>query len=92
MPHVVCEPCRDCRYTHCVLVCPVDSFREGERMLYIHPDVCIDCGACVSECPVEAIYPDDAVPEAWKSYIALNAEMAPQCPVITEQKPPLAAG
>ncbi|MBN2024828.1 MAG: 4Fe-4S binding protein [Pirellulales bacterium] len=92
MPHVVCEPCRDCRYTNCVLVCPVESFREGERMLYIHPDVCIDCGACVSECPVEAIYPDDAVPEKWRSYIALNAEMAPQCPVITERKPPLGAG
>lgn len=90
MAHVVCEPCRDCKYTDCVVVCPVDCFHEGERMLYIDPDVCIDCEACVPECPVEAIFMDQNVPAEWESYIKLNAEMAPKYPVITEKKTPLA--
>jgi len=59
-------------------------------MLYIDPDPCVDCEACVPECPVEAIFLDDNVPEKWRGYIALNAEMAPQCPQITERKEPLA--
>ncbi len=90
MTHVVCQPCENCKYTDCVVVCPVECFYEGERMLYIHPDECIDCEACVPECPVEAIFLDANVPEEWKSYIQLNAEMAPKCPVITEKKTPLA--
>jgi len=92
MTYVVCQPCYDCRYTDCVVVCPVNCFHEGERMLYIHPDDCIDCGACIPECPVEAIFTEDDVPEEWKDYIRINAEMAPQCPVITEKKPPLCEG
>lgn len=92
MPHVVCEPCYDCRYTDCVVVCPTDSFREGERMLYIDPQTCIDCEACVSTCPVEAIYLDTNVPGEWTKYVAINAEMAAQCPVIVERKEPLAKG
>lgn len=59
-------------------------------MLYIHPDECIDCEACVPECPVEAIYHEDNVPDDMQEYIKLNAEMAPQCEVITEKKTPLA--
>ncbi len=89
MTHVVCQPCYDCRYTDCVVVCPVECFYEGEHMLYIHPDECIDCEACVPECPVEAIYLAENVPEEWKDYIRINAEMAPKCPVITEKKQPL---
>ena len=89
MTHVVCEPCFDCKYTSCVVVCPVECFYEGEQLLYIHPEECIDCEACVPECPVDAIFHEDNVPEEWKPFIALNAEMAPQSPVITEQKPPL---
>ena len=89
MTHVVCEPCYECRYTDCVEVCPVDCFREGEKMLYIDPDECIDCEACVPECPVEAIYLDESVPEQWSRYVELNAEMAPQCEPITEKKKPL---
>ncbi len=89
MPHVVCEPCQDCKHTDCVLVCPVDCFREGERMLYIDPDECIDCDACVSECPVDAIFVDEDVPPRWHDYIALNAEMAPQCEPTTEKQKPL---
>jgi ferredoxin len=55
-------------------------------MLYIHPEECIDCEACVPECPVEAIFHEDNLPEQWTDYTALNAELASQCPVITEQK------
>ena len=89
MTHVVLESCIRCKYTDCVVVCPVECFYEGEKMLYIHPDECIDCEACVPECPVEAIFHEDNVPEEWKDFTALNAEMASQCPVITEKKEPL---
>ena len=92
MAMVVCEPCFGCKFTDCVVVCPVDAFREGEQMLFIHPDVCIDCGACVPECPVSAIYYEGDVPEPWREYIALNAEMAPQCPEIIERRTPALAG
>ena len=87
MAMVVTEPCFGCKYTDCVVVCPADCFYEGEHMLFIHPDECIDCGACVTECPVEAIFFEDDVPEPWKPFIDLNREMAPQCPNITEQLP-----
>jgi len=59
-------------------------------MLYIDPEHCIDCQACVAECPVEAIFHEDDVPDPWKDFIALNAEMATKCPQITEKKDPLA--
>jgi len=68
----------------------VECFYEGELMLYIHPDECIDCEACVAECPVEAIFHQDNLLEDWSSYTAQNAEMAEQCKVITEKKTPLA--
>jgi ferredoxin len=58
-------------------------------MVFIHPDECIDCCACVPECPVEAIFYQDDVPEKWKEYVDLNREMAPRCPRLTERKPPL---
>jgi ferredoxin len=90
MTHVVAEPCFNCKYTDCVVVCPVECFYEGESMLYIHPEECIDCEACVPECPVEAIFHEDNLPEEWKDYKQLNAELATQCPVITEKKEPLA--
>lgn len=90
MPHVVTEPCIKCKHTNCVTVCPVDSFREDEEMLVIDPEVCIDCGACMSECPVQAIYAQEDVPEKWQSYVHLNADKAPNLPVITEKKEPLA--
>jgi ferredoxin len=90
MPHVVTQPCFGCKYTDCVAVCPADCFYEGESMLYTHPDECIDCGQCIAECPVEAIFRDADVPDEWHDFIALNAEMAPQRPNITCQKAPLA--
>jgi len=74
MAFVVCEPCRDCKYTDCVVVCPTDCFYQDDVQLYIDPDECIDCGACVPECPVEAIFHDANAPAAWTRFIALNAE------------------
>ena len=74
MAFVVCEPCRDCKYTDCVVVCPCECFYQDDQMLYIDPLECIDCEACVPECPVEAIFPERNVPEQWTSYIPLNAE------------------
>ena len=76
MAYVVTEPCINCKYTNCAAVCPVDAFREGPNFLTIDPLECIDCDACVSECPVEAIYPDDEVPEEWEHYIELNERLA----------------
>lgn len=92
MAYVVTAPCDGCKYTDCVTVCPCDCFREGDKMLYIDPDECIDCDACRSECPVEAIFHEDEVPAEWSNYIQLNAEMAAKRPPITEKKPPLAGG
>ena len=86
MTYVVIDNCQKCRYTDCVVVCPVDCFHAAPDMLYIDPDECIDCGACVPECPVEAIFPEDEVPEGKKEWTAINAERAPQFPVITEKE------
>ena len=74
MAHVVCEPCHDCKYTDCVVVCPCECFYEDGSMLYIDPEHCIDCQACTPECPVEAIYQDIDVPAKWSHFIAVNAE------------------
>jgi ferredoxin len=73
---VVTRPCHDCKYTDCVTVCPVDCFYQDEWMLYIHPDECIDCGACIDECPVGAIYHAREVPTEWEGYLELNREKA----------------
>ena len=86
MTFVVTEPCFNCKYTDCIVVCPVECFYEGESMLYIHPQECIDCDACVPECPVEAIFGEENVPDEWKDYTQLNADMSQKCPVITEKK------
>lgn len=86
MAMVVTEPCIGCKHTDCVLVCPVDCFYEGESMLYIDPDECVDCGACISECPPAAIYYEDDVPSEWRHFIELNREMSAKCPNITEKK------
>lgn len=89
MTHVVTKPCDNCRYTDCVVVCPVECFYEGETMLYIHPDECIDCEACVPECPVEAIFHEDDVPDEFKNFIQINADKSEECENITERKDPL---
>jgi ferredoxin len=87
MTFVVTAPCFGCKYTDCVVVCPADCFHEGEQMLYIDPDACTCCGACEPECPVEAIYYEDNVPEEWKEFIPLNAEMSQTTPsILTKQE------
>lgn len=83
MTYVVTDNCIRCKYMDCVAVCPVDCFHEGEHMLVIHPDECIDCGVCEPECPAEAIKPDtEPGVETW---LALNRRMAAVLPVITEK-------
>jgi len=89
MAHVVAEPCIACKYTDCVSVCPVDAFREGVNFLVIDPAACIDCGLCVSECPVSAIFSEDDLPAKWADYLELNARFAAAWPRIDTQKPPL---
>lgn len=74
MALVVCQPCHDCKYTDCVTVCPVDCFYEDAQQLYIDPEECIDCMACIPECPVEAIFHETEVPSRWSDFIRLNAE------------------
>src|SRR3954463_16788583 len=76
MTHTVCEPCNDCKYTDCCVVCPVECFYMDDMMLYIDPVDCIDCEACVPECPVEAIFAEANVPAAWVQFVELNAERA----------------
>ena len=95
MAFVVTEPCRDCKYTDCVTVCPTEAFYQDERMLYIDPESCIDCGACAPECPVGAIFSEDDVPAPWGEYIELNVERARALKAsgtahITERQEPLA--
>ncbi len=81
MTYVVIEACIKCKYMDCVEVCPVDCFYEGENMLVIHPDECIDCGVCEPECPPEAIIPDtDGDVEKW---VQINKEYAEKWPNIT---------
>ncbi|CAI08808.1 ferredoxin FdxA [Aromatoleum aromaticum] len=89
MTYVVTEACIRCKYTDCVDVCPVDCFREGANFLAIDPTECIDCTLCVAECPVEAIFAEDDVPEGQRHFIALNAELAQQWKPIVERKDPL---
>ena len=89
MTYVVTENCIRCKYTDCVDVCPVDCFHEGPNFLVIDPDECIDCSLCVAECPAEAIFAEDDVPDAQQKFIALNAELSKVWPLITERREPL---
>jgi NAD-dependent dihydropyrimidine dehydrogenase PreA subunit len=72
--YIIAEPCVDLLDKACIEECPVDCIYEGNRMLYIHPDECVDCGACEPVCPVEAIFYEDDVPEQCKDYTAANYE------------------
>lgn len=89
MTHVVTEACIKCRYTDCVDVCPVDCFHVGPNFLVIDPEECIDCAVCVPECPVEAIYAEEDLPEDQLHFIALNAELSQQWEVISRTQDPL---
>jgi ferredoxin len=86
MTFVVGEACIKCKYTDCVEVCPVDCFYEGPNMLVIHPDECIDCALCEPECPVDAIFAEDELPEDQRDFLELNRELADIWPNITEMK------
>ncbi len=81
MTYIVNDSCIRCKYMDCVEVCPVDCFYEGENMLVIHPDECIDCGVCEPECPVEAIHPD--IDEGAESWVEFNREYSEKWPNIT---------
>ena len=74
MTYVIAQPCVDLKDRACVEECPVDCIYEGKRMLYIHPDECVDCGACEPVCPVEAIFYEDDTPEEWKEYYNANVD------------------
>jgi len=86
MTYVVTDNCIKCKYTDCVEVCPVDCFHEGPNFLAIDPDECIDCTLCEPECPAEAIFAEDDVPEGMENFTELNAELARDWPVIVEKK------
>ena len=87
MTYIVTDNCIACKYTDCVEVCPVDCFYEGENMLVIHPDECIDCGVCEPECPAEAIKPDTE--SGLDEWLALNTKVASIWPNLTERRDPL---
>ena len=92
MAYVVTARCIDCRYTYCAVPCPVDCFYEiktPHRMLVINPDECIICDACVPECPVNAIWSDEELPEAYATWKAFNAEHASRGTQVTGGSDPL---
>jgi len=87
MTYVVNENCIKCKLTDCVEVCPVDCFYEGENMLVINPDECIDCGVCEPECPIDAIEPDTN--NNTDKLVELNRQLSAKWPNITKKKDPL---
>lgn len=89
MTFVVTENCIKCKYTDCVDVCPVDCFHEGPNFLVIDPDECIDCTLCEPECPAQAIFSEDDLPDEQMEFLEINAELSRVWPVISEKKEPL---
>ncbi len=91
MPHVVSPRCMNNRNTACCSVCPVGAFFEVKEpaMLVIHPDICIDCAICVSECPTHAIYSGEELPDCYAEWADKNAELAERGERVTEKKSPL---
>jgi len=90
MTHIVTSACIDHKYQDCVAVCPVDAFRELDNYLVIDPDECIDCAACVSECPVEAIFADFDLPEEHQEWLDRNETESINAPPATGDSPVLA--
>ena len=90
MTFVVVEDCIKCKHTDCVEVCPVDCFHEGPNFLVIDPDECIDCAACIPECPVEAIFADTDLPDEQAHWLEKNENEAPDLPIAEGDSPVLA--
>ena len=90
MPHVVTSPCVNHKYQECVAVCPVDAFREAETYLVIDPDESIDCGPCIPECPVDAIFADTDVPDEEEEWIDRNADESVDAEIAEGESPVLA--
>lgn len=88
MAYVVMEQCIRCVYTDCVDVCPVECFHDAGEMLVIDPQECIDCGACVPACPVDAIVFDEDIPKDQEGFISINAKLAQDTPIIFASKNP----
>ena len=88
MTYVVSDKCIKCKLTDCVEACPVDCFHEGPSMLVINPEECIDCNLCVSECPIDAIFEEDNLPEDQKHMIAINEKYSKKWPVLDYKKAP----
>lgn len=92
MTYIVGDACVKCKYTDCVEVCPVDCFYEGENMLVINPDECIDCGVCEPECPAKAIFPDTEMTPYLQQWLEINTKHSTgddAWPVLTSQKDPM---
>ena len=89
MTFIVTEACVRCKYTDCVAVCPVECFHEGPNFLVIDPEACIDCGVCVPECPIGAIYAEADLPEDQFDFIELNARLSAEWPLIEDAQAPL---
>ncbi|MCA9069232.1 MAG: 4Fe-4S binding protein [Planctomycetaceae bacterium] len=89
MSYVVAGTCLGCKCGGCAQMCPVDAIREGEMMLFIDPEKCIDCGACRGQCGRGAIFRDEELPEAWEHYKVLNEEESKRFPAITSPQEPI---
>lgn len=88
MPHIVTENCLGCRFTDCVGTCPVACFHGDDERLYIDPELCIDCGACIPACPVRAIYDVVDMPDEFQEWIQINAERSIELPVVKKKQQP----
>tara|TARA_R110002050_G_scaffold1244_4_gene8648 strand:+ start:81475 stop:81780 length:306 start_codon:yes stop_codon:yes gene_type:complete len=88
MTTLVTDNCQRCRFTECVTSCPVSAFHAGEEMLFINPDVCVDCGACIPKCPVQAIYEDLDLPDELNEWIEVNERRSKKLPKITAKALP----
>ena len=89
MPYIITEACIGTKDRACVDVCPVDCIYEGPEQLFIHPDECIDCGACEPVCPTKAIFSESDLPEKWREFIDLNAKFAKEWPNLNQKRDPL---